>query len=167
MKIVAFLQNQWFKDPVRAAKIMARYEANGDGREAFIRDMLFMSCLTGKRIRTAFGKDLCSQIVWEEVSCEIGGKSDSVFKPDREHILGVLAKHSPDIVLTFGKVALNGLMGLGWESVKGSVSFYMIAGPHPAARGPDVLAALSSMAASLRTEIERVTATLVRLEEMP
>lgn len=50
MKVVAFLQCQWFRDPERAKKTLARYEAHGShGREAFLRDMLFLGCLTGKR----------------------------------------------------------------------------------------------------------------------
>ncbi len=70
MKVLGLLQNMWFKDPERAKKTLAfYYEKKGDGgRERFISDMLFFGCLTGRRLRQAFGEERCDEIIWEEVS---------------------------------------------------------------------------------------------------
>jgi hypothetical protein len=122
MTIVAFLQNQWFKDPEGIKQI---YERWPDKREKLNAAYLFMGCKTGKNLRKAFG-DLCDEIVWEEVSPEIGGHSASSFPPDPEHIKRVIEKHQPDVVLMFGKIAQDGVTPL-WRGPK-------IAFPHPAYR---------------------------------
>ena len=121
-KVVAFLQNQWFKHPEYWKGLHAKHP---DKREEMIARTLFMGCLTGRRLRTVFGEAWSETIVWEEISRMIGGKSNSVFPPSRTHIQGVLDKHEPDVVLVFGRVAER---GLAWyDGVK-------IIGPHPAAR---------------------------------
>lgn len=112
MKVVAFLQNQWFKDPERAKMILERYEKDerhgGNGREMFLRDMLFLGCLTGKNLQKAFTWDVCADIIWEESSKNMGGNSASKFKADPEHMKAVIEKHHPDVIMVFGKVAFNG-----------------------------------------------------------
>ena len=159
MKTVAFLQNQWFKDPERAKKLLERYEkfvfTDGDGRERFLRDMLFLGCLTGKRLLAAFTWDVCAEIIWEEASRDIGGKSSSRFKADVSHIESVLRKHQPGAILIFGKVASDGFQAMG-----GLHSFLHIkewkdkvqvcVGPHPAARGDTVVNDLANMATWLK-----------------
>lgn len=125
MKIVAFLQNQWFKNPDRVKRLMDR---NPEAREWYIKKFLFMGCLTGRRLQGAFGEELCSEIVWEETSRNIGGASNSVFPADEQHIEKVIEKHNPEIILAFGKVAQNGL----WCKSRGVPVFNF---PHPAARG--------------------------------
>lgn len=120
MKIVAFLQNQWFKDPEWAKQMLQRYP-----RHRFLHCTLFMGCKTGQNLRIAFG-DLCEEIYWEEVSREIGGHSSSAFPPDLEHISAVLDQQRPDVVLAFGKIATKGVKAC-WQG-------RMIEYPHPAAR---------------------------------
>jgi hypothetical protein len=122
MTIVAFLQNQWFKNP---ESIRAMYERNPERREKLNKLFLFAGCLTGKRLRAAFG-DLCNEIIWENASREIGGKSSANFKPDPAHIKAVLDKHKPDLILLFGKNATHGVTQ-HWSGPK-------IIYPHPANR---------------------------------
>jgi len=146
--IVAFLQNQWFREPDRASKILALYENRKpeEGREQFIRDFLFFGCLTGKRLRAAFGEELCGEIVWEEVSPKLGGKASSVFPADRQHIRRVIAKHQPGLVIAFGKVAADGIGDL--------VDVPILYAPHPAARGPATVPLLLETAAQVREFIK-------------
>lgn len=63
MTIVVILQNQWFKDP---EGIRAMFAEHPERRERYIEAFLFMGCLTGKRLRSAFGDELCDEIIWEE-----------------------------------------------------------------------------------------------------
>lgn len=132
MKIVAFLQNQWFKDP---EGIKAMFAEHPERRERYIEAFLFMGCLTGRRLKSAFGEELCDRIVWEEISPEIGSHASSKFPPDPEHIEAVIRKHQPDVVVCFGKLASDGLrktiVRLGPEPISG---FRILYGPHPAAR---------------------------------
>src|SRR5580704_11561463 len=86
MTILAFLQCQWFKDPDRARRLLARYcDDEERGRNRFLRDMLFLGCLTGKRLQAVFG-EMCSKITWEEASDNIAGKSSGVFPADPQHM---------------------------------------------------------------------------------
>src|SRR5687768_106630 len=109
-RIMGLLQNQWFKDPERIPRLMELYNRYEDKlkeppRNRFIRDMLFLGCLTGKRLRKCLGEDLCGDIVWEEVSPQIGGSPGSVFPPDAEHLLKSFKRIRPDVIVTFGLVA--------------------------------------------------------------
>lgn len=124
MKIVAFLQNQWFKDPEGVKRMFAEHP---DRRERYISAFLFMGCLTGKRLQSVFGEDLCGGIVWEEASREVGGKSQSLFAADRQHMMAVINKHKPTVILSFGKIASEGIKSL-------PIDIPVIYGPHPAAR---------------------------------
>lgn len=138
MKVVAFLQNQWFLDPVRVKQIVETLrspdECPHERREFHIAAFLFMGCLTGRRLRTTFGEDWTSHITWEEVSREYGGKASSVFPPDFTHIQDVLQRHQPTHVLALGKIAEKAL-----KSIQGAPhTFCLVAGPHPASRSVSV-----------------------------
>lgn len=144
MTVVGFLQNMWFKDPERAKRLLGIYCAKKEdgGREQFIRDMLFLGCLTGRRLQQAFGERRCGEIVWEEVSPELGGHSGSVFPADLVHIRSVLAKHQPTVVIAFGRVAqdaLHGMVEIG----------QLFRAPHPAARHATVMQELHDVAGEL------------------
>jgi hypothetical protein len=150
-KVLAFLQNMWFQDPEGAKRIFDRHP---EKRNYLIAQFLFMGCLTGRRLKAAFGEELCDQIVWEECSREVGGHSRAKFKADLEHIGGALVGHRPDIVLAFGSIAanavflaLNGLTGTAFRTE-------LICGPHPAARAGAV-AGLAEMAKGLRAILDR------------
>lgn len=124
MKIVAFLQNQYFNDP---EGVKAMFAEHPERRERYIEAFLFMGCLTGKRLQQVFGEELCGAIVWEEISPEIGGHASSKFPANPAHIRAVLEKHKPTIVLAFGKLASDALRSMDVDAA-------IIYGPHPAAR---------------------------------
>lgn len=124
MKILAFLQNQWFKNPERVKAIMDR---NPERRNQLIGTYLFMGCLTGQRLTVALGESLCDEIIWEECSKEVGGKSSASFPADFAHICEAINTHNPDVILAFGKTAGDALR-------KVSPNQLVIYGPHPAAR---------------------------------
>jgi hypothetical protein len=123
MKILAFLQNMYFKDPERVGEMFNRHP---DRRNYLIASYLFMGCLTGKRLEQVFGS-LCDSIIWEEVSRKIGGHSASVFPADLEHINASIAQHKPEIILAFGAVAKSAI-----EKINPQVE--VIYSCHPAAR---------------------------------
>lgn len=141
MTVVAFLQNMWFKDPEGAKRVFTDHP---DRREYLISAFLFMGCLTGRRLRAAFGEDTCERIVWEECSREIGGRSSSAFPADMNHIRAVIRKHSPDIVLAFGRIAVDAVNQLR------PLPKCILTGPHPAARSPKTTEQLEWMAEQLR-----------------
>lgn len=143
MKILAILQNQWFKNPSKVEEIYAR---NPTLRNALIARFLFAGCLTGRRLQSAFGEQLCSAIVWEEASPKIGGFSASRFAPDPDHIRAAIEKHKPDVVLCLGKIAGDAVRLICCETeVKHPAVFFA---PHPAAR-QDPMPALREIAKSL------------------
>lgn len=151
MKIIAFLQNQWFKDPDRM-KRMLETTFKGD-RQKFTRTFLFFGCLTGRRLTKAFGEDLCDQIIWEEASPLIAGQSSGAFPADMNHICGILDRHKPNIVLTLGRIAREAIESLPIMDV----NYATISGPHPAARHATVCKELSDMAAKVRDLISPIT----------
>jgi hypothetical protein len=143
ISIVAFLQNQWFKDPERAK--LAFEKMGTANRHLLVEYALFRGCLTGRRLRAALGSDLCDEITWEETTTEIGGKASSVFPPQPDHIRGVIERHRPVIVLTFGKIARESVGPL-WNGT-------IFSAPHPAARGSDTVRLLAEMARDLKAAI--------------
>ncbi len=139
MTYVAFLQNMWVKDPARVRLMIEHH-----GEEYRLRVMkyfLFAGCLTGRRLRAAFG-DLCEEIVWEQSTREIADNPKTIFPAQPEHIKAVLEHHKPDAVLTFGRIARDAVSPL-WKGI-------LIACPHPAARQPDTMAKLKAAAADLQ-----------------
>lgn len=170
MKVLAFLQNMWFKDPERANLLLQRYEKHhnddGCGRERFIRDMLFLRCLTGKRLQAAFTWDVCAEIIWEESSKDMGGHSAAKFAADPEHMKAVIEKHKPDVIMVFGKVAYDGIMLLKQyptiDAYLQAIGGVMV-GPHPAARGGNVVKELASMATRLANV--KVFSTILGIKE--
>lgn len=141
--IVAFLQNQWFRDPERMKAMRQRPPWSERPRHEWNATWLFFGCLTGRRLQAAFGEELCDRILWEEVSPEIGGKSSSAFPADKQYITTILDEHRPAVVLAFGKIAgdaLSSMLQPDWT---------LIRGPHPAARHPTVVAELRAMRLAL------------------
>lgn len=134
MKIVAFLQNQWFKHPERHVAFVQRYPKL---REQMIYRFLFAGCKTGQMLGLVF-QERCKEIVWEETSRQIGGHAASLFPPDFTHIVNVCRKHNPDIILAFGKQATDALQ-------KRNGLEYLICGPHPANRRNSTLEKLKDM----------------------
>jgi len=139
VKVLAFLQNMWVIDPKRIEASITRH---GEAyRRRLIAYALFAGCLTGRRLRMAFGRDTCQRIIWEEASREIAGNAREVCKPDHAHIAAVLERERPDVVLAFGQVAGAAVAGL-WHG-------RLICAPHPAARQAGTLDRLREAAADL------------------
>jgi hypothetical protein len=128
MTILAFLQNQWFREP---EKVKAVYACYPEHRNRLIAAYLFMGCQTGKRLRATLGATLCKQIVWEECSPEIGGHANSAFPADLDHMRAAITKHKPDVVVTFGKLATEAIQKL-------APACRVITGPHPTSRNSPV-----------------------------
>jgi hypothetical protein len=133
MKIVAFLQNLWVKNPERVKQMFA---AHPDGREYMLRCLLFHGGRTGKILTASLGKELISQIVWEESTTEISGDAKAIFPADLAHIRGVLNKHRPEAVVTFGKIAAQAvaLVDAGMRMEPADFTFELFHLPHPCAR---------------------------------
>ena len=134
MKVVAFLQNLWVKDPPRVKLMLEQAEARGQ-RECMLKVLLFHGGKTGQVLTEYLGAEWCNRIVWEESTRDIGGWPGSVFPVDRMHIEGVLIKHSPQVVIAFGRPAARAVAP--WQT-----KFEMWECSHPTARG--------SIASSLR-----------------
>lgn len=150
MKIVAFLQNQWFKNPALMQRILLE-QFKGD-REKFVATYLFYGCVTGQRLRAALGEDLCDQIVWENASPVIGGEASAKFVADRSHVKRVIEKHEPTHVIGFGKVAcdiLDEIRTIHQSLHSENVPWKFIRAPHPAARQSDVPMRLKLVAETL------------------
>lgn len=165
--VMFLLQNQWFKDPVRTQQVLALYKDH-KGEEAgwnrFVRDMLFLGCLTGRRIKDAFGEDLCWDAVvgehpvttvFEETSREIGDHPSAVFPPDPEHLVASLRRHRPGLIVAFGRVASTALVlpQVKYELETWPETVDIVHTGHPAARGPRVLTGLDEAAAITRNWI--------------
>lgn len=127
--ILAFLQNMWFKDPDKARAVFAR---NPTRRNQLIGTYLFMGCLTGRRLEAVFG-DICDEIIWEEISPDIGGKSSTAFPADPLHIKASIVLHNPNVILVFGKIAEDAIRN-GDCIPELYQPITVIYGPHPAAR---------------------------------
>lgn len=147
MKIVAFLQNQWFKNPARVEEaINARPEAERAAfRQRFATRALFMGCLTGQRLLKSLGSELCNQIYWENASRVMGDEASSSPPADHEHIRAVLAEQQPDLILAFGKTAIMALMEIAQDMWPEN----LLVAPHPAARGPEVITKLKHLATQI------------------
>lgn len=147
MKIVAFLQNQWFKDPERVRALIARHtrdsEYGSTYRQKFLTRALFSGCLTGRRLQASFG-DLCDKIFWEEASPEIGCESSSNFPPDEAHIRQMIETERPELILCFSRAAFPVIDRI----VQGEI--WCIQSRHPAARQPDTIRILNKTAAIVR-----------------
>ncbi len=135
-RIVGILQNTWARDPDRVRLMLDRHPR--DWQRRYETCLLFMGCLTGRRLRAAF-RDLTNRIVWTNACSDIGGKSNSCPPVDAEFLQREMVELSPDIVLLFGQVAARVFDSLKIESVA------VIRGPHPASRKTDVAMELSRM----------------------
>jgi hypothetical protein len=154
MKTVAFLQNQWFDDPDGVRQMLARHDHEPIVRERVRRRLihyaLFAGCLTGRRLKKAFG-DLTSEIIWEEGSRVISGNSRDFHPPDSVHIGSTIREEKPDFILCFGRANKPVIESICPFSRKDVKVFYM---PHPAARQSTVVQDLADGAEALRTSIK-------------
>jgi hypothetical protein len=154
--ILAFLQNAWFKNPAEVKKI---FERHPEQRNSLIKKFLFYRSLTGRRLKTAFGEELCEQIIWEESSLEIADNPKAIFPADPAHMRSAIEKHRPAIMIAFGQIAKDGLRPIWkdesvWSFLNGGR--FTIEAPHPAARGEFIIGQLRWAAEGLK-EAVRIT----------
>lgn len=144
--IVAFLQNLWIPEPGnKIIKNLIDTSYDEQYRRSVIRDVLFSGGFTGRRLKSAFGDDLCSQIIWEEASREIAGNASVFYPPDLDHIRKVLNDLQPTIVIAFGRSSAWALNSV-WQG-------RLICLPHPAARQANVMPLLQKS----RAELEHIS----------
>lgn len=144
MKIVAFLQCQWFPaESIPAIEAAYARRPTPEGRARLTARYLFYRCLTGRRLRAAFGA-WCDAIVWAESTTQIATEASGVFPPDPHHIHAIIGHFQPDVILTFGRVATDAVRKLCPDACK------LISGPHPAARHAGCVAELELMAQELK-----------------
>jgi hypothetical protein len=138
LRVVAFLQNMWIKNPDKFQRQLDRCESDEHReklRSRAIAYALFAGCITGRRLRSALG-DWCDRIVWEEASPIIADNPRDYHPPDERHIKGVLIKHMPEVVLCFTR--------RGEDVIRRLCSCHVISAPHPAARHATVMNDLES-----------------------
>lgn len=142
---VAFLQNAWVRDPDRLRKTFASHD------EAFrlemLRRLLFAGCVTGRRLRAAFG-DLCEVIVWEECTREIAGSPKVIIPADPVHIAKVIETINPPIVIAFGQHA--------GKAVRPVCTRPLLFAPHPAARQASTPSLLEKAAEMMKMHMGKV-----------
>lgn len=127
--ILAFMQNQWFKDAETVKTIFEKYP---DMRQNLVSRFLFAGCRSGKVLEANLGRDLCNKIIWEECSKEIGSEASSVFPADLVHMEEIFSKFKTQLkaVVCFGSVAKA-----GWDKLnvdKNDVHYFYA--PHPTNR---------------------------------
>lgn len=130
MVTLAFMQNLWVRDP---AKVKAMIDRHGEEfRRRAIKYALFAGCVSGRRLKQAFGP-LCDEIVWDEITREIGGAANACFPPDFDHMVAVIKTVRPRIVLTFGVRARDAVC-LVQENSDALKDCKFVRAMHPAAR---------------------------------
>lgn len=61
--VVAFMQNMWVRDPARVRAIIDRH--GEEARRKLIYQFLFAGCISGRRLKTAFGNLIETFAVWD------------------------------------------------------------------------------------------------------
>lgn len=114
-RVVAFLQNAWFRDVDRvlavAKRAAERWPEEGSVRNRLLDIWNFglRQSYTGRQLLKALGEDLYDEIHWDNASTQLGRKSSAKFPAEPEHIKSVLEEHKPELVLAFGRVAGDAL----------------------------------------------------------
>lgn len=126
-KILAFLQNPWFK-PGTPERYIQMYREDQD----YHRRVLYLSA-TGKALCRAFGEDLYMAIHWDNANPRHGAGRSAVLAPDVNHMVAVLMRVKPDVVLLFGKQAQRGWDELVSEDILRNR--HVLRAPHPMAYG--------------------------------
>lgn len=140
MKILAFMQCMWVRDPKGVANTLSRRADDADFQKRLWRRMvsysLFAGCLSGRRLKTAY-PSLWDKIIWDESTKQIGGESSACFPPDLEHIRRTIADVEPRVIITFGQVASEAVARVLAQSDENMNIHQHFRSVHPAARGAD------------------------------
>lgn len=127
--ILCFLQNQWERD---ADDWNQRYERMELDLRLRLRQRIITGyicnghSMTAKRLQEAFG-NMLKEMTFENASPRIGNKSSDKFPPDLEHIKAVIDHVQPLLIVTFGKIAHDGVSKV-WPQEQ------LLPLPHPVAR---------------------------------
>lgn len=105
MKVLAFLQNAWFK-PGTNPDTIKRYLTNQRFRR-----LVLARCMTGRRLMTAFGNHYES-IHWDNASTGVGVMASSKLPYNIKHMHKVIEENQPDCIICFGGVATNGFIDI-------------------------------------------------------
>lgn len=102
LDILGLLQNPWYPcgDPRRC---WATYDRHA------LRNVLFSGSMTGRRLCKAFGQSWFMQIWWDNASPIGASHSAGVSLPNPRYIRDLIERRRPLIVLTFGRLAEQGL----------------------------------------------------------
>lgn len=151
MKILVFMQNMWVKEPAKVQVVLDRHKDKPDFWNRMVKSLLFSGCITGKRIKQAFG-DLTTDMIFDESTKEILNNPRDVPKADLVHMRNTILRIRPDAILTFGNHAAKGLDKI----ITSPYVFYHIRipkhifnAPHPAARQPETITRLKNIAQSI------------------
>lgn len=164
MRTVAILQNQWFDNPQKIQGMydgrLSQCETAGQRIEARARlDHLFLfyKCLTGRRIKRAFGEDF-TKIVWVNASLKIGDRSASKFPHDIPHLIAVIKHYNPQCIMTFGRIAREAYVELHDKHHQVVASRRWLCGPHPASRQANIVEEMKLIAKQWRKLRDKVDA---------
>lgn len=159
MKTLAFLQNAWFRDPASVQRIYDAHAGDLDRLAKLERRFLFAGCLTGRRLKGAFGA-MVDQITWANASPVIAGKASAKPPADLVHMRKLIDHHQPGLVIAFGRPAAEALYQLKEEAALHGEQIlpHTIVAPHPAARAADTPAKLRETARLVRAQIELLEA---------
>lgn len=147
--ILAFLQNAWGTNATKMQEILNR---NPKHREELVRRFLFAGKgVTSQRLQAVFG-DLVSTIIWANASPLIGSVSGAKFKPDGVHMVEILKKYRPAMILVFGRVAEEGVKLPAVMVVLQELESVVVVGPHPATRQNNVWVELRRMRGELEVQ---------------
>lgn len=127
MKILAFLQNMWVRDPERTLAMISNSSTPLKLRRRMQHYALFAGCLTGRRLKSYLG-DLTDSIIWEEASLEITATSNAKVTSDLDHMRSCIVAENPDIIVTFGRIAKEAVVLIAPQART------LVYSPHPAAR---------------------------------
>ena len=141
--VLGLLQNMWVRDAAYARRMVAKYGQ----RVRFRMIATWMPASpSGQALQAAFG-DLFELITWENVASRITGRSDCTPRADHVHIGKLLVLCRPDIVLAFGRTAVD---AMGHHDVP---KLIRARHPSPRARRCKTLPTLAEAAAELRREL--------------
>lgn len=103
MKIVAFMQNPWFRlDTPKEA--IDRYRTD----QEFHRRLLGET-MSGNRLRIAFGEHWFKEIWWDNANPKHSDVASGMMDPDIAHIERVIKEQEPNLIITFGAQAKKGV----------------------------------------------------------
>lgn len=105
MKILGMLQNMWVRDPAAAQRIIDHHGPRA--RRRMIAAWM-PKTPSGRALRRAFGPTF-EQIVFDNVASEVASRSDAAPPVDHLHIRRLLDQFEPDVVLAFGRRAVEAL----------------------------------------------------------